>query len=251
MRVLEWLLEEDNPGMRFSALTMLLGRDPEAPDVRGLRSAAMQIDPIRTIMAHQEPEGHWGQPQRFYHGKYFGTVWQIIFLAQLAADPDDERIKRGCEFLFNRSQNRKTCGFSQSGTDRSGGTGSGQLPCLTGNLVWALQYFGYENDGRWARAVDWLLTTQQADGGWGHGGHSCFQGSVKPLKALVCLPQTYRSPAVETAIERAVEFFLQHRLFRRDHHGFDVAKPQHLRLGYPLGWQTDVLEMLDVTCPRS
>lgn len=93
--------------------------------------------------------------------------------------------------------------------------------------------------------MGWLLVNQQSDGGWGHGGHSCFQGSIKPLLALTAIPPVRQTKAIKKAISNAASFFLQHRLFRRDHHEFDVAKPSHLRLRFPLGWQTDVLELLE------
>jgi hypothetical protein len=207
----------------------------------------MGSPPIRTILDRQDAGGYWDRPAGFYNRHYRGTAWQVIFLAQLRADPSDERIHKACEFLFCRSQNRSTGGFAMSSNRGQSGGGVNCLPCLTGNLVRALLHFGYGRDERWKRAVEWLVASQHDDGGWVHGsrGHGCFQGTIKPLLALTSIPRSQRSKAVQKAIGRAADFFLEHHLFRRDHHGFDVAKPDHLRLRFPLGWQTDVLEMLD------
>jgi hypothetical protein len=249
-KVLGWLLEPSDPAVRHATLTTLLGRSSDDREVRKARAAIMEADPVKTMLAHQQPEGYWGEPARFYESKYRGTIWQVIFMAQLGA-PADERIRRACEFIFRWSQNRKTNGFRNHGSASYGGH-AGALPCLTGNVVWAFQRLGYADDARWRRAVGWLLAEQMLDGGWGHpkdgthNTHSCFQGSIKALMALTSARAVVRDPAIGQSIRRACEFFLQHRLFRRDHHGFDVAKPQFLRFGFPLGWQTDVLDMLDV-----
>ena len=241
--ITEWLLDPQHPAVWHATLTTLLNRAPNDREVRRARSAMMRVPPISTILANQTPAGYWGRPDGFYRSKYRGTAWQVIFLSQLVADPSDERIHKACEFLFDRSQNRSTGSFSVSSN-----RGTRPYPCLTGNLVRALLHFGYGKDERWQRAVEWLLANQHEDGGWSHGepdGHGCFQGSIKPLLALTAIPRARRSKAVQEAIGRAADFFLQHCLFRRDHHGFDVAKSSHLRLRFPHGWQTDVLEMLD------
>lgn len=246
--VVDWLLESDSPAVRHATLTTLLDRPADDPQVRQARATAMRADPIKTILAMQHPDGYWDQPAGFYHRKHRGTVWQVIFLAQLAADGTDERIRRGCEFLFERSQNRETGGFALCANRGQSGGGELTIPCLTGNLVRAMRHFGYAKDPRWRRAVEWLIRGQGEDGGWGckgHCRHGCFQGGIKTLLALTDIPPTERDRSVQRAIERGAAFFLQHRLFRRDHHDFDVAKAGHLRLRFPLGWQTDVLDMLD------
>lgn len=61
-RVIDWLLEEENPGVRHAALTTLLDRPADDAEVIEARQALMQVDSVRTIMSHQEPGGHWSAP---------------------------------------------------------------------------------------------------------------------------------------------------------------------------------------------
>jgi putative ABC transport system permease protein len=95
-----WLLAEDTPAVRAAALPRLLDRPADDPDVVRARAAAMHADPITAILDAQDPAGWWGRPGPGYAPKYTGTVWQVIFLDQLGADPADARIRRACEYVL-------------------------------------------------------------------------------------------------------------------------------------------------------
>lgn len=63
---------------------------------------------VSTILATQEVGGYWGIPQDFYvRAKYKGTVWNIITLAQLGTDGNDERIHKAGEFILNTAQDQQ------------------------------------------------------------------------------------------------------------------------------------------------
>ena len=61
---LPWLLEQDspNPGVRYFALTELLDRPPDDPEVLDARQAVMSTGPVPTILDAQAPEGFWVKP---------------------------------------------------------------------------------------------------------------------------------------------------------------------------------------------
>jgi hypothetical protein len=114
----------------------------------------MEAGPVPRILAKQRPEGNWGEPKDFYqNSKYKGTIWNIILLAELCADPEDERIKAACEFVLEWSQERSTGGFSVRGSKERGGTkGSGSL--LTSNMAFSLSLV-WEGP-RIRKALKWL-----------------------------------------------------------------------------------------------
>lgn len=89
---IRWLLEDSNPAVRHLALRQLLDRPAEDDEVRLAQAAAMETDPIAAILAAQYPEGYWVKPGAGYAPKYRGTVWQVVFLDQLGADGNDERV---------------------------------------------------------------------------------------------------------------------------------------------------------------
>ena len=126
------------------------------------------------------------------------------------------------------------------------------LSCLTGNVVAALWRLGYEDDPRVWKALDWLVSIQNADGGWlcpywkGHikDTHSCFYGTICALEALAEIPGEVHSPDVKRAAELGAEFLLMHHLYRADHHDFRVIKQSWLKLSFPWFYSYTILRGL-------
>lgn len=257
----DWLLEEGNPSARLHTLTDVLDLPESDGRVVEARRDVMQRGIVSRLLDLQEPDGHWGEANRFYVAKYRGTVWQLLILAELGADPRDRRIRAACEFILANSQDLESGGFSVHRSAKHGGGRHREvIPCLTGNMVWSLIRLGYLDDKRVQWAIDWITTTQRFDDGdveaptgWPYdkakpcwGRHTCHMGVVKSLKALAEIPENQRSVAVQRTISEGVEYLLKHHLFKRSHDLSKVSKPGWKRFGFPLMYQTDVLEILDI-----
>jgi hypothetical protein len=257
--VIEWLLEEDNPPVRYFTLRELLEYPEDDPQVLQSKSQILQNGAVPKILDRQKPEGHWGNPEDFYErSKYKGTVWSFILLADLGADGRDERIGRAKEFLLCLSQDSQSGGFAHVTDPSGGGMHLGVIPCLSGNLVWAMLRFGYGDDPRVQRGIDFLATYLRCDDKqskppeiWQYtnkyrcwGRHTCMMTVVKTLKALVEIPVEKRSPSVQQAIDNGTEFILCHHLFKRSRDLSKIAKQSWVEFGFPWFWGTDALEML-------
>jgi len=256
-----WLLEDDNPSVRYFTLVDLLEKFKEDPEVLKAKAEIMQKGVVPKILARQKEGGYWEEAEKFYTAKYKGTVWQILILAELAAEGKDSRIKKACEFLLENSQDRESHGFSiWASAKTGGGRSSGVIPCLTGNLVYSLIKLGYLKDDRVQNSINWITTYKRFDDGinerpkggpfdrfvmcWGK--HSCHMGVVKAVKALAEIPVTQRSKEVNNTIEEGVEYLLKHHIYKRSHDLSRVSKPGWLRLGFPLMYQDDILEILGI-----
>ncbi len=256
---LPWLLEEENPSVRYFTLVDIKGLNPLDKQALSCKKEIMARGVVPKILSRQRQGGHWEEREDFYERtKYRGTVWQLIILAELGAAGDDERIKKACEFVLRLSQDRRSGGFSFRGSEVSGGYHSCVLPCLTGNMVWSLIRMGYIDDPRTKQGVDWITTHLRFDDGvsrpptaWPYetrepcwGRHSCHMGVAKALKALAEIPGEKRSREVNETIGRAAEYFLRHHVFKRSHDLSRTVKPKWGRFGFPTIWDSDALEVL-------
>jgi len=259
-QVLEWLLEPGNPSVRYLTLTRLLDRTPSDPDVEAARRAIMVTGVVPQILDSQNEDGSWGTPDKFYTLKYTGTVWTLLLLAELAADPADPRVRKACEFILSHSWNEETGGFSyQQSTRSETGLSSGVIPCLTGNMVYSLIRLGYLDDARVQVAINWIVTWKRTDDGIDYcpdgaiykrmtsclGRHSCHMGVAKGLKALAAIPPDRRSEAVQAKIVQLTDYFLMHHLYKKSHQLDQIAKPGWLKPGFPLMYNTDIVELLE------
>ena len=255
-----WLLEDNNPSVKYFTLIDVLERAENDPEVRKTKEEIMKKGVVPKILAKQKDGGYWEDSQKFYTAKYKGAVWQIIILAELGADGKNDRIRRACEFILDNSQDRESNGFSIWVSAKAGGRFSGVIPCLTGNLVYSLIKLGYLKDERVQNSINWITTYQRFDDGikdtpkdWPYerwvicwGKHSCHMGIVKALKALAEIPFNQRNEKVKNTIEKGAEYLLKHHIYKRSHDLSRVSKPGWLRFGFPLMYQTDILEILGI-----
>jgi hypothetical protein len=249
---IDWLLEKDNPSVRYFALKQLRDRADDDPDVQSARRAIMRSEPIKTILAAQEDEGYWLKPGSGYSTKYQATVWQILFLAELGADGRQRPVRRGCEYVLQHAQAAHG-GFSAYANARP----SGAIHCLNGNLIWALIALGRGDDERVGRAIDWLagaITGDDFDSFYASGtsgpgfrcaannGQSCAWGAVKALRALTQVPPKWQSPRTGRATRQAAEFLLSRDLAQADYPYTGRISGEWFKFGFPLSYTSDVLE---------
>ena len=260
-----WLLDPARPGVRQLALRLLEARPADDPQVRAARAAAAPLSPIAPILDAQDPAGWWMKPGPGYGPKYTGTVWSLIILEQLGADPADPRIAAACEYVLAHTRTTDG-GFGCSGAGRADRPppASSVLHCLNGNLLRALVAFGRLDDPRVAAAVDWQARAilggdgaprYHASGTSGpafacgvNEGLPCAWGAVKALRGLAAIPTGDRTPEVEAAIEAGIELLLSvDPATARYPAGWGGAISRAwFKLGFPSGYVADILQVGEV-----
>jgi hypothetical protein len=224
------------------------------------RKEIMKSGVIPAILEKQSKDGFWGNELKFYPNKYGGTVWQLMILAELGADPANENIKKACEFILRYSMDTESHGFAINGNLKNGGRHNEVIPCLTGNMVYSLQKLGYANDQRVLKGIDWIVKYQRTDDGipnppqgWPYdryeicfGSHTCHMGVVKSLKALWAVPVENRTNEIESKTRELCEYLLLHHIYKKSHNTNRVSRPGWLKVGFPLMYQTDILEILEI-----
>lgn len=263
---LPWLLEQDadNPGVRYFALTELLDKQADDPEVVEARQAVMSTGPVPAILAAQDPEGFWLKPGPGYFPQYRGTVWVVTMLGQLGADGADRRVQQGCQYVLEQTVD-KNGAFSMSAIP------SQAILCLNGHLLAALLDLGWLGDERVDRAVEWMARMVTGEGiapteekgaplrylksgtcgpGFCCGANAkqpCAWGAVNVLLAFSKVPESARTTLIQSAIDSGVEFLLSSDPAAADYPTADGAKPSRrwFKFGFPVFWVTDVLANLE------
>ena len=255
-----WLLEEENPSVRYFTLKDIQDKPGPDPEVQQAKRDIMQFGIVPNILHKQREPEYLKTYPKFYTNKYKGLVWQLIVLAEMGAEANSQIIEQ-CEYLLNNSQETEDGGFAMNtAAKKGGGRITEVIPCLTGNMVWILIHFGYLDDPRLQKAINWLTRYTRFNDGvednpqtppydryemcWGK--HTCFMGVIKALKGLCAVPQEKRTRDISDTINKAVEFLLVHSIFKRSQDLSKISKPGWLKLSFPLMYQTDVLEILDI-----
>jgi hypothetical protein len=103
------LLEPDreNPSIRYFTMRDLLDADTQSDQLASAAKQIMQSGPVTTILAQQHSDGFWEEPGPGYYPKYTGTVWSLIMLAQLGADPGQAAIRKACEYVLTHMHARR------------------------------------------------------------------------------------------------------------------------------------------------
>jgi hypothetical protein len=251
---LPWLLSTDDPAVRNMTLRWLLDEPASSPRARRALGAAMRADPIAATLAAQDPAGFWVEPGPGYQPKYTGTVWSVIFLDQLGADPRDAGIRRACAYVLEHTQ-APNGGFGWSATD------SNVVHCLNGNLLRALIGFGWIDDERVRASIEWQARSVTGEGfeGWHpwatsgpgfgcgiNGGEPCAWGAIKALRGLARIPARRRTRVVRAAIDTGVELLLSRDPAVADYPTNSKVSPNWFKFGFPSGYVADVLQNLEV-----
>lgn len=228
---LPWLLEPENPSVRYWALTDLLDRPASDPDVQAARAAIAHQALTRQLFALQHPEGYWGADEtRPYTAE--GAVAALTLLHMLGVPPD-ERTAAGCNSFLNFCQHGSG-GFSMTRKLRSG-----IFPCTTGQHLPFLVYFGLGDDARVRAAFAFLsedMATDDALDCARYQHRACRWGAIAALNGLAVLPAAMRSAQSQRVVKRLADALLD------GPYDFQGEHKRWLTFGVPRAW--DLLSAL-------
>lgn len=242
--LLDWLLEENEPSVRYQALTFLLDKKENDDEVVKARELVGKRGWAARILENQKDRKFWDNPQSCYIPKFSAGSWQLVVLADLGLSSRDIRVSNAIEHLLDL-HNVEQGGISMR---PKGHEKFEPHICLTGNLVRTLAKMGYSEDDRVLKSLDWLISKQLPDGGWNcapQGKHGSFMSTVQPVWALSEMMAHDARKGWEAAAKRGAEFLLKHRVFKSDRDD-SVILLDFLRLHYPLHYSYDFLHGLRV-----
>ena len=199
-RVIEWLLEPDNPPVRYLTLTNLLCRPAGDRDVRSAKASLMDYPVTQAILRRA---GQFLDDDENAYWKYTGKYWQLIFLGQYLADGRDPRIAQLVESILSRPK----------WVTKAGGQ------CLTANILAAATRLGYDAHPVVEEQREALARRIVAESGIQCSVMDysllpcCHMAQPKLLLCFVQAPPKKRSAAVRSAIERLVNDLVTNEVF--------------------------------------
>ncbi len=190
----------------------------------------------------QQENGHWGRG--FYQPKWISTHYTLLDLKNIGLPQNNENVHKAILKIFAEAIGRDG-GVNYSKTLKESDV------CINGMVVGFAAYFrimGKEIDS----LLDYLLSTQMADGGWNcehiHGAtHSSLHTTINVLEGILEYGKAggkHKIKHIEEAVGRAIEFILEHKLFQSHRTGAIIDKKM-LMLSYPSRWRYDILRVLD------
>ena len=84
---LPWLLDPENPSVRYWTLVDILDRPANDPEVQEARAAIAQQPLVKELFALQHPEGYWGEDETKPYTAQ-GAVTALTLLYMLGVIPD-------------------------------------------------------------------------------------------------------------------------------------------------------------------
>lgn len=228
---LPWLLEPENPSVRYWVLADLLDRPANDGEVQEAQAAIPHQPLVKELFARQHPDGYWGDDAtKPYTAE--GAVAVLTLLSMLGVPPD-ERTAAGCESFLEFCQH-ESGGFSMTRKVRSG-----IFPCTTGEHLPFLVYFGLGDDARVRAAFAFLVEEMVADEALNCGRYQhqdCLWGAISALNGLAVLPAEQHSARSARVVQRLADALLDAR------YDFDGEHKRWLTFGVPRLW--DLLSAL-------
>ncbi|MFW9769357.1 MAG: nitrogen fixation protein NifH [Candidatus Thorarchaeota archaeon] len=256
--VIAWLLGPENPSVRFWTLQHLEDKPLTDPDVMEVQDAIMVSQCVQSILREQKGEGHWEQYANMYEPKYRATTHNLLILAELGAKRT-KQIEAAIRYLYLFQRDSGHFLIEMPKTDKGRASVVKDGCCLDGNILFYLVHFGYLDDLRTEKLIDFQVEYHAGDvGGWKCRAfpidrnkvfpENCYMGAVKLLRGLAQIPKEQRSADLDRIIKHETEVILENEIYRylKNPDGSRKEKAGWKRFGFPLFYQSDVLEVLDV-----
>ena len=236
----EWLLEESNPSVRYFTLRWLLDKAEGDAEVVEASHAIARSSAVIKILKKQKPEGYWGSDPRPHHG----TRGYLLLLRWLGFRGNDA-VNKAMDYRI------EGCLMEDGAYGMELKERMVKLPCHGADMLRLMLWFGYEHDVRTRKLLDWLISIQEDAGIWPCVSKlrpfSCMWATAVVLRAYRELPKVWITSEVEASRDQAVEMFLNANLSQ---YGKGKPSPRWFEFGFPLQWDSDVLEVLELIAPH-
>jgi hypothetical protein len=239
--VMAWLMDGD-PAIRWQTMRDLL--DLPEQEWQAEQQRTLDSGWGARLLALQDATGSWGGG--IYSPKWTSTTYTLLTLHAIGIPRTCEAAQRGAQLMLKELLGENwDPAFDRklAQCDR----------CIVGMVLQLAVYFMID-DARIEAMVDNLLEEMMPDGAWNcrrlrrpRPHHSSFHTTFNVLEGLREYIEAYdgvRRNDVLATEQSALEFTLQHHLFKSDHTG-QIIDQKFTKLSFPYRWHYDLLRGLD------
>ncbi len=254
---IDWLLQPEDPSVRYHTLLDLVGRSATDSEVKNAREAVRHSQLVTEILRHQLPDGSWrGTRGDLWEEK--GTVFSLLLLGEMGVEAG-EATGKALDFLHEHYQlatGRIT--YRPADSPRRKQDTSTWMWCITAIALRAALLLGHMDHPLTQAAINFLEETHEDKGGWHCSVYSgdpakvrppnCYMGGIKALGAISLIPPDKRSKKSRAIVNQETETCLENHVhfYRVDPKGRPAIKRAWLKFAFPRYWRSDALEATDV-----
>lgn len=245
--ITDWLLEKDNPSVRYFTLKDILNKTENDSEVLQAKKDILKSETVIKILTGRSEEGYWNHPKK-YMTRYTGTFWRFLFLLELGVDPRNPLIQKTADYLLKTAYSFERHMFVNEKE-------SDMAICYTGYLLWAMLKCGLYNTPEVQDCLQGFIGRIQFSDGDAEvenpedgcmGKHTCIRLTIPVLRALQELKTVDNAVPVGKILLEGQEFLLKHHLYKRSHDLTKVMNPRLTKLTFPNFYYIDFLQMLEL-----
>ncbi len=243
--VTEWLLEEENPSIRYRTMRELQELPESDPELQLAKKQISSYQPVKNMLDAMHPEGYWEEYNSYkkrFIGKGTEYMWNtthfiLANLAELGMTRDESKIEKAGNRYLSLQQ--------------LDGDFLGHFSCVYGLNIRTFILLGFKDSPRLKKTIDLMVNSVRYDNGYlcdihegklkrGKPVKSCVRGSAKILYSLGELPELWDEPFGK----KIVEYFLNRNLlYKTTNLKTYVRKDAGLTM-FPFYWGFGLIDVL-------
>jgi hypothetical protein len=242
-KTLKWLLNTDNPSLRYRIMTELLDIPEKNTEIIELKKIIPSGPQVIKILTKMHPDGYWLQQnqttkryvgENVEYGSYATTHFCLSYLSELGLTKENHLVAKAAErYLI---------------LQKDDGDWLQHLSCLYGFNIRTFIKLGYRNDSRIQKSIDLMLQTNRFDNGYLCDMHekktkkkkSCIRGATKVLLAFSELPEYWNHNRCISLIN----YFLDREAVYKRIDKSKFVNKDIFANSFPSGWYTNLWEIL-------
>lgn len=242
--IIKWLLEEENPSVRYRTMVELLNMPEKDPKVVLTKKQIPSYTPVKKMLEAMHPDGYWEEinsKSKKVYGE--GVVYQkntthfiLAYLAELGLTKEHPLVEKAANRYLSLQQ--------------PDGDYLRHFSCLYGMNIRTFIRLGFKGDKRVKKTIELMENSVRWDNGYlcdTHEGKrktrpvkSCIRGSAKVLYALEELPELWERPFAK----QIVQYFLNRNVLFTSSDNTILVSKEAGQIFFPFTWRFGLIDIL-------